>query len=238
MVLPERQGRGLASAGVTEALRRADAARRWQALHASPATTNAPSNALCRRHGFDLLGPIAYTYRGQTLRVNQAPRSLDGVKLDVCWGTSRPRAQAGIGPVRRHICGGHLLGGRLFMSLVSHPLEALAFALGELDAVGGVGDVEVKHGPDERQAAGLTGEPTDDLGAAFDLAERPFKQVRRSPPPAMPGGIAQVHHERVEVVGETLRGVGGRPLAAGRPMVDARRNPRPPAVSRGCSGTG
>jgi RimJ/RimL family protein N-acetyltransferase len=70
MVLPERQGRGLASAGVAEALRRADAARRWQALHAFPATTNAPSNALCRRHGFDLLGPIAYTYRGQTLRVN------------------------------------------------------------------------------------------------------------------------------------------------------------------------
>ncbi len=70
MVLPERQGRGLASAGVAEALHRADAARRWQALHAFPATTNAPSNALCRRHGFDLLGPIAYTYRGQTLRVN------------------------------------------------------------------------------------------------------------------------------------------------------------------------
>jgi RimJ/RimL family protein N-acetyltransferase len=70
MVLPERQGRGLASAGVAEALSRADAARRWQVLHAFPATTNAPSNALCRRHGFDLLGPIAYAYRGQTLRVN------------------------------------------------------------------------------------------------------------------------------------------------------------------------
>jgi hypothetical protein len=41
------------------------------------------------------------------------------------------------------------------MSLVSQPLEALAFELGELDAVGGVGDVEVKHGPDQGQAAGL-----------------------------------------------------------------------------------
>ena len=68
-MLPERQGRGLASAGVAEALRRADAARRWQALHAFPATTNAPSNALCRRHA-STLGPIACTYRGQTLRVN------------------------------------------------------------------------------------------------------------------------------------------------------------------------
>jgi hypothetical protein len=31
--------------------------------------------------------------------------------------------------------------------LVSHPLENLALELGELDAVGGVGDVEVEDGP-------------------------------------------------------------------------------------------
>jgi hypothetical protein len=31
--------------------------------------------------------------------------------------------------------GGHLLGGRLFIVLVSHLLEALAFELGELDAL-------------------------------------------------------------------------------------------------------
>jgi len=72
MVLPEHQGRGLASAGVTEALRRADAAARWCELHAFPATTNAPSNALCRKHGFVLSGPIDfyYTYGERTLRVN------------------------------------------------------------------------------------------------------------------------------------------------------------------------
>ena len=72
MVLPEHQGRGLASAGVTEALRRADAAGRWQQLHAFPATTNAPSNAVCRKHGFALRGPIDfdYTYGKRTLRVN------------------------------------------------------------------------------------------------------------------------------------------------------------------------
>ena len=63
------------------------------------------------------------------------------------------------------------------MSLVWHPLEALAFELGELDAVGGVGDVEVEHGPDEREAAGLAGEPADDLGAALDFAERSLEQV-------------------------------------------------------------
>ncbi len=70
MVLPEHQGRGLASAGVAEALRRADEAGRWRVLHAFPATTNAPSNALCRKHGFALRGPIDYPYRERSLRVN------------------------------------------------------------------------------------------------------------------------------------------------------------------------
>jgi RimJ/RimL family protein N-acetyltransferase len=70
MVLPEHQGRGLASAGVAEALRRADEAARWRVLHAFPATTNAPSNALCRKHGFTLRGPIEYRQRDRTLRVN------------------------------------------------------------------------------------------------------------------------------------------------------------------------
>ena len=70
MVLPEHQGRGLASAAVADALRRADEAARWRLLHAFPATTNAPSNALCRKHGFALRGPIEYTYRDRALRVN------------------------------------------------------------------------------------------------------------------------------------------------------------------------
>jgi RimJ/RimL family protein N-acetyltransferase len=70
MVLPEHQGRGFASAGLAEALRRADAADRWRVLHAFPATTNAASNALCRRHGFDLRGPLDYVYRDRRLHVN------------------------------------------------------------------------------------------------------------------------------------------------------------------------
>jgi hypothetical protein len=36
------------------------------------------------------------------------------------------------------LCGGQLLEDGLFMSVVSQPLEALAFELGEPDAVGGV----------------------------------------------------------------------------------------------------
>jgi RimJ/RimL family protein N-acetyltransferase len=75
MVLPEHQGRGLASAAVAAALRRADETARWRMLHAFPATTNAPSNALCRRHGFALRGPIDLTYRERTLRVNHWVRA-------------------------------------------------------------------------------------------------------------------------------------------------------------------
>ena len=65
------------------------------------------------------------------------------------------------------------------MALVADALEVAAFELGEPDAVGGVADVEVKHGPDQREAAGLAGEAADDLGAALDLAERALEQVRQ-----------------------------------------------------------
>jgi RimJ/RimL family protein N-acetyltransferase len=75
MVLPEAQGLGLASAAVAEALRRAAEATRWQLLHAFPATTNAPSNAVCRKHGFALRGPIDYLYRERTLCVNHWVRN-------------------------------------------------------------------------------------------------------------------------------------------------------------------
>jgi hypothetical protein len=40
-----------------------------------------------------------------------------------------------------------------------------------------VGEVEVEHGPDEGEAAGLAREAADDLGVAFDLGQRSFEQV-------------------------------------------------------------
>jgi hypothetical protein len=106
------------------------------------------------------------------------------------------------------LCGAHLLGGCLLIALVSDPLEVLALELGEPDAVGLVGEVEVEDGPDERQAAFLTGKPADDLGAALDLAEGSLEQVRRPPPPAVAYRVAQVHDERVEIIGQALRGGG------------------------------
>jgi hypothetical protein len=116
------------------------------------------------------------------------------------------------------------------MPLVFHPPEGLALELGELDAVGGVGDVAVKHGPDERQATGLAGEPADHLGAPLDLAERALEQVRRSPPPAMAGGVAQMHDERVEIVGEAS-GCGG--VAGFVELVDEALEPLLPVALTG-----
>src|SRR3954463_5233617 len=56
MVLPEHQGRGLASAGVAEALRLADEAGRWGVRHRFPAATNAPPHGLRPKQGFALGG--------------------------------------------------------------------------------------------------------------------------------------------------------------------------------------
>src|SRR4051812_38093000 len=94
------------------------------------------------------------------------------------------------------------------MLAVADALEVAAFEFGEPDAVGGVADVEVQHRPDEGQAAGLAGEAADHLSAALDLTERALEQVRRAPAPAVASRVAQVHDERVEIVGQTARGGG------------------------------
>src|SRR5919108_2286901 len=113
----------------------------------------------------------------------------------------------------------HLLGNRLVGVLVSDSVGLLAVELGESDAVGLVGDDEVEDGPYEGGAAVLAGEPADHLGAAFDLAERPFERVCAAPPAAVPGGVAQVDDERVEVVGEAF---GGGGVAGTFELVDQR----------------
>jgi len=68
MVRPEFQGRGLASAAVAEILRRARAERRWQAIHAFPGEANGPSNAICRKNGFERLELLEYEYVGRPMR--------------------------------------------------------------------------------------------------------------------------------------------------------------------------
>ncbi len=62
MVVPEFQGRGIAVAATAQAieLARSDGKRRF--IHAFPNAENAPSNAICRKLGFELLGPREFEF--------------------------------------------------------------------------------------------------------------------------------------------------------------------------------
>ena len=76
------------------------------------------------------------------------------------------------------LSGGHLLVERVWVGLlVFDSVEVFAVDVGEGRAVAGVAEEQVEYRPDEREAAGLAGEPPDRLGASFDLAERAFEQV-------------------------------------------------------------
>jgi len=70
-VLPEFQGRGIASSATTMAIETARAARRHDAIHAFPSIDNAASNAICRKVGFELLGECDFEYPpGHPMRCN------------------------------------------------------------------------------------------------------------------------------------------------------------------------
>jgi RimJ/RimL family protein N-acetyltransferase len=70
MVLPEFQGRGLASEAVRAVLDLARADGRWGLIQAFPSTTNAPSNAICRSGGFSLVGEEETAFAGRIFRTN------------------------------------------------------------------------------------------------------------------------------------------------------------------------
>jgi RimJ/RimL family protein N-acetyltransferase len=70
MVLPPFQGRGLGTEAVRAALRRARTEGRRGVVHAFPATTNGPSNAICRKLGFSMIRELDFEYRGRLLRCN------------------------------------------------------------------------------------------------------------------------------------------------------------------------
>jgi RimJ/RimL family protein N-acetyltransferase len=70
-ILPEFQGRGLATAAVQEVAEVAAAAGQHSTLHAYPGVRNAASNALCRKAGFTLLGERDFEYpKGHWMRCN------------------------------------------------------------------------------------------------------------------------------------------------------------------------
>jgi RimJ/RimL family protein N-acetyltransferase len=70
MVLPAFRGRGIASGALERVIAMARAEGRLDRLHAFPSVTNEPSNALCRRFGFELKEETDFDYRDTTLRVN------------------------------------------------------------------------------------------------------------------------------------------------------------------------
>lgn len=69
IVLPEHQGRGVASAAVRLAAAHAATHGRCRYAHAYPNVSNAASNAVCRKAGFTLLGECDFEYpKGNPIR--------------------------------------------------------------------------------------------------------------------------------------------------------------------------
>src|SRR5262249_28554111 len=70
-VLPAVRGRGVAAGATREAVELARAGRQHRLLHAYPSVDNAPSNAICRKLGFALLGAYDFEYpNGSWMRCN------------------------------------------------------------------------------------------------------------------------------------------------------------------------
>jgi RimJ/RimL family protein N-acetyltransferase len=71
MVIPEHQGRGIAAAATRQAIDHARAGGTRSAIHAFPGVENAPSNAICRKLGFELVEEIEFEYPpGSLMRCN------------------------------------------------------------------------------------------------------------------------------------------------------------------------
>jgi RimJ/RimL family protein N-acetyltransferase len=61
-VLPAFQGRGIAGSATAHLIEIIRSERKHRFLHAYPSVDNAPSNAICRKLGFTLLGPGEFEY--------------------------------------------------------------------------------------------------------------------------------------------------------------------------------
>jgi RimJ/RimL family protein N-acetyltransferase len=69
-VLPTYQGRGIGSRALAMLIARLRAEGGRDPIHAYPSVANAPSNALCEKLGFELVGQASFPYRGTELRCN------------------------------------------------------------------------------------------------------------------------------------------------------------------------
>jgi RimJ/RimL family protein N-acetyltransferase len=78
-VLPSFQGRGVATTATAQLIDKARRERRHRFVHAFPMVENAPSNAICRKLGFTLLGEIDFpARRGGSVRCNDWRLDLFG----------------------------------------------------------------------------------------------------------------------------------------------------------------
>jgi RimJ/RimL family protein N-acetyltransferase len=70
-VIPDFQGRGIASAATQAAIALARAEEERRFLHAYPSVDNAASNGICKKLGFTLLGAYDFEYpKGSWMRCN------------------------------------------------------------------------------------------------------------------------------------------------------------------------
>jgi RimJ/RimL family protein N-acetyltransferase len=77
-VLPAFQGRGIATMATSQAIERARAQGTYPFVHAYPSVDNPPSNAICRKLGFSLLGEHDFEYPpGNPMRCNDWRFDLD-----------------------------------------------------------------------------------------------------------------------------------------------------------------
>jgi RimJ/RimL family protein N-acetyltransferase len=80
-ILQEFQGRGIATIATAQLIELLRTARTRQYLYAYPSEDNAPSNAICRKLGFELVGMTEYEYpidSGNIMRCNDWRLELFG----------------------------------------------------------------------------------------------------------------------------------------------------------------
>ncbi|MBO1000482.1 GNAT family N-acetyltransferase [Bacillus sp. SD075] len=61
-VLPSFQGKGIASHAVKALIGKIKAERKYKYIHAFPSIHNSASNAICRKHGFNLISECEFEY--------------------------------------------------------------------------------------------------------------------------------------------------------------------------------
>ncbi len=69
-ILHEYQGRGIATEALHMLVAQAREDGRWGDIHAFPGVSNGPSNAVCRKAGFEHVGEQNVVYAGRRLRCN------------------------------------------------------------------------------------------------------------------------------------------------------------------------